>query len=328
MFSSKRTVSTALILTAASTFTACGGGGANSSNSAIPNTPAIQSVASASVSSATPIQILSYNGYFYPWSNFSAGASVIPYLASVGPARAIIISAGQPSRPAYSIELESGKATFVESTVNGSVTLKAPNTKIIPGNTYFILGTYDGSEARLYVNGSLSASAPLTGGLWNDQTTGEAIGADVNSNNPFNGIISDVTILPSTITPTPNPYAAPTIRPTIAPTPMQTLAPTPTPRPTVAPTPTISPNPPEFAPASVSLFAVGSTASAELSEENYSGGFSVSSNCPSVATVAQSGKDIAITATGAGNCSITASDENGQEAILPVTVTVTDLQFQ
>ena len=328
MFSSIRTVKIALILAAASTFTACGGGGASGTNGAIPSSPTTESVASASASTATPIQILSYNGYFYPWLNFSAGASVVPYLASVGAAQAIIISAGEPSRPAYAIELESGQATFLENTVNGSVTLKAPNTRLIPGSTYVILGTYDGSTARLYVNGTLRASAPITGGVWNDQKTGEAIGADVKSNNPFNGIISDVTILPSTITPTPNPYPAPTITPSIAPTPMQTLAPTPTPKPTVAPTPTIAPNPPVFTPASVNLLSVGSTATVDLSEANYSGSFSVSSNCPSIAAVAQSGTSVTVTATGAGNCSVTAIDENNQEAILPVTVTSTNLQFQ
>jgi hypothetical protein len=307
MFSFQRTASATLIFATASTLTACGGG---ATNNAVPNTPALESVASSSTS--TPIQIFSYNAYYYPWLNFSVGATVKPYMASTSAAQAIVISAGLPSREAYAIELQSGQPTFVENTVNGSVILKAPNTRLIAGNTYSLLGTYDGSTARLYVNGTLTASAPITGGVWNDRTTGEAIGADANRNNPFNGLISNVTILPSTITPTPNPNPAPT----------------PTAKPTVAPAPPPITNAPVFAPASVSLLSIGSTATVRLSEAKYSGSYSIRSTCSTIATIAQNGASITLTATGVGSCSVTATDANRQAVVLPVTVTSTVMQFE
>ncbi|HEV3319827.1 MAG TPA: LamG domain-containing protein, partial [Solirubrobacteraceae bacterium] len=42
--------------------------------------------------------------------------------------------------------------------------LQAPSGTIVAGSTYYVVGTYDGTTQRLYVNGSQVASAALTGG--------------------------------------------------------------------------------------------------------------------------------------------------------------------
>jgi hypothetical protein len=421
---------TAFFLSATLAVTACGGGGSGSSSASVlpdvtstPSASVLNEIAANTVSlqsalssnAITPVQTLPFNAYFFPWSSFTAGATVVPTSSSVNSNIAKIISAGVATREAYAIEVKSGHPTFVENTVNGAVTLTASNITLVAGNNYSIFGTYDGATASLYVNGVLAASAKIGGGVYNDQKTGEAVGADVSGASPFNGLISNVVILPTAMsaaavaqqaqaaalafakakaaaaaTPTPAPLATHTATPspvathtpvstptpvppvisvhvaTPTPAPIQTSAPTPTPTPvhtatptavpthtptptpvtihtptptpvpTLAPTPvpiptpvpTLSPGPPSFSPLSLSFLSTGSTRTTQINESNYSGSFTVSSNCSGIATVTQSGSTVSVRSIGAGSCTVTATDTHAQHTSLPVTVTLTTIQFQ
>ena len=91
-------------------------------------------------------------------------------------------------------------ANFYVKTSGGSASSYSINgiSKLAPGNTYHIIGTYDGSMLRLYVNGALEASVAASGSInfsgiqpqW-----GLGIGGALGSNlAAFSGVIDDVSI--------------------------------------------------------------------------------------------------------------------------------------
>jgi hypothetical protein len=71
--------------------------------------------------------------------------------------------------------------------------LKAPAGAIVAGQTYHVVGTYDGATQRLYVNGALVASAALTGAA-SSSTYPLMIGSWVGSNEYFAGRIDEVAV--------------------------------------------------------------------------------------------------------------------------------------
>ena len=86
--------------------------------------------------------------------------------------------------------------------VNGQFTLIfTPNDTWVPGNWYHVMGTYDGSTLRLYVNGQqvTSANAPGTITSYN---TDVHFGRYGNSANYLPGQIDDVRIYDHALTPT------------------------------------------------------------------------------------------------------------------------------
>jgi hypothetical protein len=71
--------------------------------------------------------------------------------------------------------------------------LKAPTGAIVAGQTYHVVGTYDGATQRLYVNGELVASAALTGAA-SASTYPLLIGSWVGTNEFFAGHIDEVAV--------------------------------------------------------------------------------------------------------------------------------------
>lgn len=72
----------------------------------------------------------------------------------------------------------------------GSVTLTGP-TAFASNTWYHLVGTYDGITAKLYVNGTMVASAPLTGNLTSN-TSPFNIGKDQSNGNRLSGSIDDI----------------------------------------------------------------------------------------------------------------------------------------
>jgi hypothetical protein len=71
--------------------------------------------------------------------------------------------------------------------------LKAPAGSIVADQTYHVVGTYDGSMQRLYVNGALVASAALTGPA-SSSTYPLLIGSWTGTNEFFAGRVDEVAV--------------------------------------------------------------------------------------------------------------------------------------
>ena len=140
-------------------------------------------------------------------------------------------------------------------------------------------------------------------------------------------------------TPTPTPGGTPTPTPTPTPggTPTPTSAPTatPTPVPTATPTATPAPTPTPASPIGITpyrlnFYGAGNAYSQtfNVSESGYSGTFTESDTCNgTIATLSPTsagGPSAAFTVTpqGAGNCTLTIKDSNGNSAAVSVTVTI------
>jgi hypothetical protein len=77
-------------------------------------------------------------------------------------------------------------------------------TTVSPGVTYHLVGTYDGTNLRLYVNGVLERTAARTGAV-NDSASGGTIAPGGWGTLPsprYNGHIDEVAIYPTALTTT------------------------------------------------------------------------------------------------------------------------------
>jgi hypothetical protein len=89
---------------------------------------------------------------------------------------------------------------FWMKTKNGSAPVAEVkgSTQLAPGKAYQVVATYDGTTARVYVNGTIDATSPASGMIDYSNitpTTALAIGGALGSNEPiFAGLISDVSI--------------------------------------------------------------------------------------------------------------------------------------
>ena len=145
-----------------------------------------------------------------------------------------------------------GNTLIAQFTLSSGYVTVASSTLAV-NTTYHAVATYDGSTAKLYLNGKLVASSAKTGTLKYVNGYGLSIADDASNSNPaFNGTIGGVAVFPSTLsatqvsahyaavstspaTPTPSPT------PTTTPTPVPTATPTPKPTATPTPVPTASP---------------------------------------------------------------------------------------
>ena len=73
------------------------------------------------------------------------------------------------------------------------VALETPNDTWVPGTWYHVAGTYDGTTARLYVNGDLIVSQAASGAL-TDYGRDLVIGGFSNLSTPTPGIVDEVAI--------------------------------------------------------------------------------------------------------------------------------------
>jgi hypothetical protein len=98
------------------------------------------------------------------------------------------------SKPeSYSLQFNGPRLEFTIMQSGTRRRLQAPAGAIVTGQAYHVVGTYDGSTQRLYVNGAEVAHAPLTGAV-----TANSNALDIASwsggSEPFNGTIDEVAV--------------------------------------------------------------------------------------------------------------------------------------
>jgi hypothetical protein len=109
-------------------------------------------------------------------------------LPAAGVSRSIVSKPGS-----YALQLVGPTVGFTVVELGTRISLLAPAGTIVPGGTYHVVGTFDGTTQRLYVNGVQVASAPLGGSA--DLTLGGIhIGSWEGSSEYFAGTIDDVSI--------------------------------------------------------------------------------------------------------------------------------------
>jgi hypothetical protein len=103
------------------------------------------------------------------------------------------------SKPeSYSIQFNGPRLEFTIMQSKVRRRLQAPAGAIAVGQAYHVLGTYDGTTQRLYVNGTEVASAPLTGAITTN-TNALDIGSWSEGTEDLNGTIDDVAVYTSAL---------------------------------------------------------------------------------------------------------------------------------
>lgn len=103
------------------------------------------------------------------------------------------------SKPgSYSLQLDGPQLEFAIIQAGGYRRVRAPIGAIEPGHVYHVVGTYDGTRQRLYVDGSEVASQLLTGAI--STSDGElSIGCWTEGHEPFSGTIDEVAVYDSAL---------------------------------------------------------------------------------------------------------------------------------
>ncbi len=109
-----------------------------------------------------------------------------------------LVSYGPVSGAAYSLKITASNtfAFTVRTTAPATLTVTGTTT-LSAGTVYHAVGTYDGTTSKLYVNGSLEASSPGSGGLSYSgiSTYGLSIGAGQSTiRSVFNGVLDEVAV--------------------------------------------------------------------------------------------------------------------------------------
>lgn len=109
-----------------------------------------------------------------------------------------LVSYGQQSAEPYALQITSGNAlSFVVSTSTPATLTATSSTAMTAGTVYHVVGTFDGSNAKLYINGTQSASTNGSGNVsyTGISTYGLAIGATQSTTrNVFNGTLDEVAV--------------------------------------------------------------------------------------------------------------------------------------
>jgi hypothetical protein len=118
-----------------------------------------------------------------------------------------LVSYGDQHGQGYSLQLTSGNqaAFFGDTTAGAGYFYVGGATTLSTGTIYHLVGTWDGTTAKIYVNGSLDASATASGSLSYSGigSYGLSIGGGQNSSrNTLPGTIDEVAVYPSVLTAT------------------------------------------------------------------------------------------------------------------------------
>jgi hypothetical protein len=115
-------------------------------------------------------------------------------LPPAGVSRTIFAKTG-----AYALQLNGSQLAFTIVQLGTRMQTLAPAGTIVAGGAYYVVGTFDGTTERLYVNGVQVASTALAGNA--DQTlTGIHIGSWDGSSEFFSGTIDDVALYARALT--------------------------------------------------------------------------------------------------------------------------------
>ncbi|MDX9750886.1 MAG: LamG domain-containing protein [Flavobacteriales bacterium] len=112
-----------------------------------------------------------------------------------GMERTLIAKATAPDGVVWSLSIANGSALRFRLLAAGQlVELSSTPALITSGTWYFIVGTYDGTTMRLYVNGSLIAATAAAGTIGLHPDVPVAMGALHNGQQPFSGWLDDVRV--------------------------------------------------------------------------------------------------------------------------------------
>jgi Concanavalin A-like lectin/glucanases superfamily/Fibronectin type III domain len=100
----------------------------------------------------------------------------------------------------YSLQFNGPRLELTIMQFGARQRLQAPVGAIVAGQTYHVVGTFDGSTRRLYVNGAEVANAPLTGGA-TASSNGLFIGSWNGSSELFGGTIDEVAVYGKALSP-------------------------------------------------------------------------------------------------------------------------------
>src|SRR5262249_29296612 len=104
-----------------------------------------------------------FNGTSSPVQIASSAASQLPSQVSgeawitPGAIRAWSFASIASKAESYSLQFNSGKLEFTIIQSGTRRRLQAPAGAVAVGNTYHVVGTYDGTTQKLYINGALAA---------------------------------------------------------------------------------------------------------------------------------------------------------------------------
>jgi len=195
------------------------------------------------------------------WVNFDALPST--YATAAGSVKMIYkVLSGSKFGYELIVNASDNKPSF--KIWNGTSTAATSSTALTnAGQWYHIVGTFDGSSIKIYVDGVLCGTTAYAGSIPSAGDTDIKIGATTaTQTNPCSGVkgwmdevrlydkaLTDAEVLgqfstvSATPTPTPTPDPAATPTPTPSPTPTPTPSPTPTPTPSPTPDPAATPTP-------------------------------------------------------------------------------------
>jgi hypothetical protein len=130
-----------------------------------------------------------------PSASVSVEAWIKPAALPATGAFASIVSKAE----SYSLQFNGPKLEF--TIIQGSTRrrLQAATGAIAVGGTYHVVGTYDGTTQRLYINGTLVASAALTGAI-NVNTTALYVGSWNGGTEFFRGTIDEPAVYAGALT--------------------------------------------------------------------------------------------------------------------------------
>jgi len=131
------------------------------------------------------------------WSQFTVAARVRNDIGAGAGTDDIIGWWNYPSSRSWILTHHSNNQYFFE--ISGAASTNISGGTVSQAWTY-VVGTYDGSTMRLYVNGSEVASAPHTGGI-PSSTAPIIIGGQADGSNYFDGAIDDVEIFNEALSP-------------------------------------------------------------------------------------------------------------------------------
>jgi hypothetical protein len=101
----------------------------------------------------------------------------------------------------YSLQFNGPQLEFTVIQNSSRKRLKAPTGSIVAGQTYHVVGSYDGTTQRLYINGQQVTTAALTGAA-SSTTTPLVIGSWDGTKEFFSGRIDDVAVYPRALSAT------------------------------------------------------------------------------------------------------------------------------